>query len=885
MNNEHHLSHLIDLFAEQSTRAAPSASTAASPRSTLKGQRRTQDSNGVTSSLSKEHVGSTATSPRASLNEVTSSLYKEHTGSRTTSPSSSRDDVTSSLSKGHSRPPASSPRLSLVDPRPSEDRNCVTTSLFHTSTITTTSATYRHSPSLYNGDSFNADIGDHQSSLHSNKSDAGDADAATSRRPPDSAVEVGLPAGSTSSPPAAQGARRQQRASGEGELTPALDAAATRLAEGVVQSYDLNSGDSGNRPPRSLDRQHEIHTVEHTKRPMHFGDVKQNVTDDHHKVDIKVVPTEREKHQGSRSVNDSGTVSMNSPSDNIESAVLDRLGQAGIRRESLQESSMMRVFARGNTVSAGTPLAASISQRMQDEDSRSANENNLPGQNFGSGTNAVFKVLDVNERVEDKVYSRRSEKDDAEVLRDHNISIQSSETTVQYAGGHAPSDASKNLAISTNSYDKAVSGSLTTQKDGRGLHSETSGFSEGDCSAEFNQPKNSSIYQYREVSQHQPRVGREPAEASTPGGFDDVDSSSNIQRVHSNQLGATLTSASAQREKKIETKTSRIQTPSGGQPLAKDAWSTKSHEDESLSASDIKVSNDESGVAKTSSLHLHDDVKLAISVSTNTRPDVDGTTSEYHHITSIEDEHDLSLNDYLSSSLTTSDYGTMSPRNDFSGLSNTDSGFLSGGLSSYGEISPRMSTPRSKIQEKETLAEGDKVSGKQATGGSVPTTCGAEHWAFLMERQGHETANGGGEIVGTASITRSSSGQYNNDENKIPQPNMDRLRKTMGLNASGLHLSDNSPDMSSKHEPLGEPPRLAALAEEPVFGSNDSGHGFHRTPSGNISSTTECKVAVASSREAVRSEVTGQIARAARGSEDDVIPVTTRKDSWICKAV
>ena len=668
---------------------------------------------------------------------------------------------------------------------------------------------------------------------------------------------------------------------------PALDAATTRLAEGVVQSYDLNSGDGGNRPPRGLDRQHEIHTVEHTNRPMHFGDVKQNVTDDHHKVDIEVEPREREKHQGSRSVNDSGAVSMNSPSDNIESAVLDRLGQAGFRRESLQESSMMRVFARGNTVSAGTPLAASFSQRRQDEDS--TNENSLPGQNFGSGANAVFKVLDVNERVEDKVYSRRSEKDDAEVLGGHNTSIQSSKTTTQYAGGYAypaPSDASKNLAISTNSYEKAVSGSLTPQKDGRGLHSETIGFSEGDCSAEFNQPNNSSLDQYREVSQHQPRVVHKPAEASTPGGLDDVDSSSNIQRVHNNQLGVTLTSASAQRVKKIETKTSRIQTPSGGQPLAKDAWSTKNHEDESLSASDIKVSNDESGVANTSSVHLHEDVKLAISVSTNTRPEVDGTTSEYHHITSIEDEHDLSLNDYLSSSLTTSDYGTMSPRNDFSGLSNTDSGFLSGGLSSYGEISPRMSTPRSKIQEKETLAEGDKVSGKKAMGGSVSTTCGAEHWAILTERQGHETANGGGEVVGTAPITRSSSGQYNNDENKIPQPNMDRLTKTMGLRASGLHLSDKSPVMSSKHEPLiGEPPRLAAHAEEPVFGSSDSGHGFRRTPSGNISSTTECKVAVASSREAVRNEVTGQVARAARGSQDDVIPVTTRKDSWICKAV
>lgn len=66
---------------------------------------------------------------------------------------------------------------------------------------------------------------------------------------------------------------------------------------------------------------------------------------------------------------------------------------------------------------------------------------------------------------------------------------------------------------------------------------------------------------------------------------------------------------------------------------------------------------------------------------------VSETVGDYNHITSIEDDHhDLSFNsDFLSTSLT-SDYGTMSPRNDISG--NSDSGFLS--FSSVGDShSPR----------------------------------------------------------------------------------------------------------------------------------------------------------------------------------------------------
>ena len=744
--------------------------------------------------------------------------------------------------------------------------------------------------------------------MHSKEPGAGDAQPRSPCRPDSVLTEQPSPSSATS-PPAAQGApqrrghtsadreethlcttdhssRRVQRACGEEERaanTPSeLDTTKTSLAQDGGQSYDLSSTSGGNRSSRCLDKQHEVHTAEDNNLASHVAEVKENTTDDMYlHTALLLIDKASQRFQGSKSVDDNGNVSTNSPSDNIESAVLDRLGQAGIRRELLQEKSMTKVCAKGSTLSAGTTHTPSISERRRDGHSRSANENNLPAQNFGSGGDAETKISNAGKRTENKEYSRRSEEEqESEVLGSQNISIQSSGRTTRFSDshGHSPrSDPSKDLLISTNSYEKAGNGTLTSEKHDQIPYTDTTGFIEGSCSEESNQLMPFSIDRCHVVPQHHLQVFREARETSRSGSREDVGSNSNIKPVHSNQLGATLMSASAQSEK-TEMKTSKIKASSRGQKLGKDTLPTKIHQEESLSASGTKVSNDDSYQATAAPQHLHEDFNLSTNESTNTRTEVDDTTSEYHHITSIEDDHDFSLNDYLSSSLTTSDYGTMSPRNDLSGISNADSGFLSSGLSSHGEISPRMSTPRSKIQENEKLTEDHTVSGREAAGDSVSV-------ASVTERQDPEKANGDDEIVGTTSATRSSSGRYSTSVNKNPQSSdsMDLLMK-IGEAALDLNPSDKPPALFSKHDPL-EPPRIASEREGPVFGSNDSEYCWSQTSSGDITSTTECKVMETPPREAVHNEITGQVARAPGLSGDDITPATSRKDSWICKTV
>ena len=103
---------------------------------------------------------------------------------------------------------------------------------------------------------------------------------------------------------------------------------------------------------------------------------------------------------------------------------------------------------------------------------------------------------------------------------------------------------------------------------------------------------------------------------------------------------------------------------------------------------------------------------LVVMEQTIARTNAEETKSDCSYITSIEDDHEHSYIDFMSSSHTTSDYETMSPRNLCD--NSHESAFLSEGLSCFSETVPQLNTP-SGLPSQTTPRSGAETSCEQKT--------------------------------------------------------------------------------------------------------------------------------------------------------------------------
>ncbi|KAK7111013.1 serine-rich adhesin for platelets-like [Littorina saxatilis] len=665
------------------------------------------------------------------------------------------------------------------------------------------------------------------------------------------------------------------------EKLPSLEKSAMRVEEGPVAML-VRSPDSA--PTGGQSRPSQVSGVQHVLGVK--TDKDSDVSRDHtspRRTDTSKKQQLAKEGPKPESNNNKTVHTTSLGGSDMESAVLDRLGQAAIRRESLSNTPFTRVFVKGNTVTVDHICTSGQGQRTANTQKRSTEgpkEQMLNDVCNFEAKDENVKMITVNSSCQSKCLLERKPDDrgSSNILQNQAHSLESSKRkTHSSAGRSSVLDSSGGTVASTDACDVPNSDSSTAETQAKDPQSDTTTYTP------------SKVLKRRAYtsSQMAPHQGHSRPEARELRCARDV---ANVDHGFQDAQTTITTSSALDRKHVAETKNNRAEPQ--GHPSRTDGSKTQSSSTNRQHTEPLPVlsarssDKDKQKPATNDPQHLHDSVKLEIQQPKITAIEADPTSTDYHHITSVEDDHDGSLSDYLSTSLTTSDYGTMSPRNDLNGsdyLSTSlttsdygtmsprndlngsrhgDSGFLSGE-----SVSPRNSTPRSPGEKAEG---GTKAAANHMLATEVSNSSSPKVSSSLTRSQ---KAYAESENSGAASVVKTlpqHSGSFQ-ESTKSRSPNNNSTRRL----ATQTKEESATSSQSLKNKP--QEPWMLATNMDTDTSSSDSGRSFHRE-----SGLTTKHVEAHTTRAPSSSTVATQLSARASRTESDVF---ARKDSWIYEDV